>query len=343
MIKDLKIENFKGFKKFEIYDFKQVNLITGKNNTGKSTLLEAIACFVNPAFLINRHVGKFVQQLTPFPNTNQIPNPLEILPHLFRNLDISQEILLEIPSLEEKILISYKELQLINNMNAYELNFTFSKNNSILRQTYNPTNPQMQQIVKPNEMIKFIFEFYTYKNLNINLPQILDKIIDDVKAYEELIKSLKEIEPSLIDLRMGKGNTIKYRLKSAENVGFLINSTGDGLNNFLSIILSLYNARNGILLIDEIDNGFHYSVLPYVWKVILTTAKEFNVQVFATTHSYECIMAYYDSFKKQQLEETFINYYRLSKNEDNDLIEYTQLTPDELEASFRMNLEIRGN
>jgi AAA15 family ATPase/GTPase len=68
-----------------------------------------------------------------------------------------------------------------------------------------------------------------------------------------------------------------------------LRSFGDGTNSLFAMILSLANARAGILLIDEFENGLHYSIQPEAWKMIFRLARGLNVQVFATTHSWDAI------------------------------------------------------
>ena len=62
---------------------------------------------------------------------------------------------------------------------------------------------------------------------------------------------------------------------------------GEGLVRLFSIIVELTASRNGVLLIDEIDNGFHYSVMPDLWKLLRELAEKHNVQLFGTTHNDE--------------------------------------------------------
>ena len=69
-------------------------------------------------------------------------------------------------------------------------------------------------------------------------------------------------------------------------------SLGEGARRFFGLLLCLYNARDGFLLIDEAENGFHYSIMTEVWQVIFELAMRLNVQVFATTHSWDCIAAF---------------------------------------------------
>ena len=70
-----------------------------------------------------------------------------------------------------------------------------------------------------------------------------------------------------------------------------IGSMGDGVWRLLGIALSLVRAERGILLIDEIDTGLHYSVLVDMWRLVYETAKRLEVQIFATTHSRDCYEA----------------------------------------------------
>jgi len=75
-------------------------------------------------------------------------------------------------------------------------------------------------------------------------------------------------------------------------IGFL----GDGVGRFLSMALAFHKARGGTILIDEVENGLHHSVLKNVWEALNWLSKEFEVQVFATTHSQECMEAARDAF-----------------------------------------------
>jgi len=68
-----------------------------------------------------------------------------------------------------------------------------------------------------------------------------------------------------------------------------IGTFGEGVWRMLGIALSLTWCKDGILLIDDIDSGLHYTVMERMWKLIFATSKALNVQVFATTHSRDCI------------------------------------------------------
>ncbi len=92
-------------------------------------------------------------------------------------------------------------------------------------------------------------------------------------------------------------------------MGFL----GDGMGRLLSMVLAFHQARNGTILIDEVENGLHHSVLVDIWKNLDWLSCEFNVQVFATTHSYECIVAANAAFT--ELESDDLHLHRLYRRD----------------------------
>ena len=73
---------------------------------------------------------------------------------------------------------------------------------------------------------------------------------------------------------------------------------GDGLGRLASLLLGIASAEGGMVLIDEIENGLHHGTMHKVWKLIDDAARRFNVQVFATTHSRECVTAAYRAFSE---------------------------------------------
>jgi AAA15 family ATPase/GTPase len=112
---------------------------------------------------------------------------------------------------------------------------------------------------------------------------------------------------------------------------------GEGFNRVASVLLLMAYCQDGILLIDEIENGIHYSVMGQVWKAIGDAAQEFNVQVFATTHSWECIRAAHQIFV------TSSNYdFRLLRlDRPNSVVTARTYDREMIEASLDTGLEMR--
>lgn len=117
-------------------------------------------------------------------------------------------------------------------------------------------------------------------------------------------------------------------------IGFL----GDGLGRFLSIALAFYEARGGMIFIDEVENGLHHSVLENVWKDLSRLSREFDVQVFATTHSNECLVAARDAFASMKDKDFLIHRLGLQAGE----ISATTYSFSELDFTLDYGAEMRG-
>ncbi len=71
-----------------------------------------------------------------------------------------------------------------------------------------------------------------------------------------------------------------------------LQSLGDGALHLAGVALALANSRDGFLLIDEAENGIHHSVQRDYWRMVFETAQANNVQVLATTHSFDCLLGF---------------------------------------------------
>jgi hypothetical protein len=111
----------------------------------------------------------------------------------------------------------------------------------------------------------------------------------------EVVNALRIIVPRLERISFvvegGRRRAPVAKLQDIPNPVPLRNM-GDGVNRLLSISLAMVNARGGFLLVDEFENGLYYGVQGEVWKVVFRLAERLNVQVFATTHSWDCIRAF---------------------------------------------------
>jgi hypothetical protein len=121
--------------------------------------------------------------------------------------------------------------------------------------------------------------------------------LEAAKRQADILPTLQIIEPRLQRLALVPfaGETVIHGdigLSRLMPVPFM----GEGLRRLLSIVLAIANTRGGIVLIDEVENGLHYSVMKDVWSGIAHVARQADVQVFATTHSYECVQAAHQAF-----------------------------------------------
>ncbi|MBX9807867.1 MAG: ATP-binding protein, partial [Flavobacteriaceae bacterium] len=96
-----------------------------------------------------------------------------------------------------------------------------------------------------------------------------------------------------------------------------IREYGDGFVRCISMIIQLLSGNSSKIIIDEIDTGIHYTKLDIVWKTVLLMCEEFDIQLFATTHSQECIESYLKASK--ELNEKDIRLIRLQENKDKNI------------------------
>ncbi len=103
------------------------------------------------------------------------------------------------------------------------------------------------------------------------------------------------------------------------------------------VALALANSKDGFLVIDEVENGIHHSIQRDFWKMVLREAYENNVQVFATTHSGDCVRGFAQAAaESEEVEGSLIRLHR--KNEEVRAIEYSE---SDLKIVAEQGIEVR--
>ena len=319
-ISNIEIKNFKCFKDFKAEGFGRVNLIGGKNNVGKTAFMEACFflgfCYKKEIDLQTIVVSLMYIESLRYDNTNNISHikSTDILSLLkkFTNMNIRAENSSNIFSFEIKDK-SFQSLVKVNDGDYEPLFF----NEGSLFELYNFEH--------------FISSYAIGKNLIVSL---YDKIKEKRKR-EKLNKILNQFDKNILefDIINNKPQVFLNDIKDFKNISEL----GHGLKRYITIISSILINKDGLLFLDEIENGIHYSNLDKLWKIILTLSKEQNVQVFATTHSEECIESYARVAK--ELEDEEIKFIELFKHEEK--IKTIVLDNAMLELQLKQNHEVR--
>jgi hypothetical protein len=159
---------------------------------------------------------------------------------------------------------------------------------------------------------------------------------------QEIVKALKVISADIqaVNVIGSDDRGPRARTAIAKSTRYAspvpLRTFGDGVNRLFGIILSLCNARNGVLLVDEVENGLHYSVQTDIWRTIFRLSKDLNVQVFATSHSWDCVRAFQEAASESPEEGVLL---RLSRKDDQ--IIPTLFTEKELAIVTRDQIEVR--
>jgi AAA15 family ATPase/GTPase len=116
-----------------------------------------------------------------------------------------------------------------------------------------------------------------------------------------------------------------------------IGGMGDGILRILGLTLAIVNAKGGVLLVDEIDTGLHFTAMYDMWKLIYETAKELNIQVFATTHSRDCWESLAEIAETEDSSENDIVIHRIEKDKLSSIV----IGEDEMAIAAERGIEVR--
>ncbi|MBI3230181.1 MAG: ATP-binding protein, partial [Burkholderiales bacterium] len=121
-----------------------------------------------------------------------------------------------------------------------------------------------------------------------------------------------------------------------------INSMGDGMSRILQLSLKMFAAKGGFLLIDEFENGLHYSVQEKVWEMVFAMAEKLNMQVFATTHSWDCVESFAKVARNRPQDDgMLLRVGRSRRTSDNGKITSTVLNGQQLFDLTQADMEVR--
>ncbi|MDX2286554.1 MAG: AAA family ATPase [Bacteroidia bacterium] len=270
MLSSLHIRNFKCFEDLRIGSLARVNLITGKNNTGKTSLLEAVytASGKNNWYPVLSTRGEDIN--------NNLVERFDAFASLFFNRNILEE-----------AFINEHALQLINNKTGKP--YTLSESNNYFEHLDCELRLLSDLDSGPCKLVG---------SAALQMRE-LETLWDDaffLTPYEDTaLQVLQQIEPDIEKIGLGKTPGGKRRfqvLLKGQKRPIPLMHLGEGMGRILGILLSIVGGENGILLIDEFENGLHYSVQRQVWEAVFRLAQALDVQVFATTHSRDCVEAF---------------------------------------------------
>ena len=371
MLNSLHIENYRNLQELKMDSLSQINLITGKNNTGKSSILEALAIYAGKGDCVDLHKlleyrGEFFDQLHAKDFTELNMRSLASLFTDRKGIFDGKSIVIG----NDETSLSLRFVQYFDELQTEEQGKTIRK-----RQVVSKKNEGHKYVdARPGFEISFNNEYAAeYQVLPLyadRLPRLkfhelnmlserknyrlvragdidkedVGKLFDSIALSEKenaVIEALKIIDPCIERIAFiddsARGRTAVVK-RSGESETQALRSMGDGVNRILTIILAMVNCNDGFLLIDEFENGLHYSVQTALWSVIFKLSKTLNIQVFATTHSNDCIASFESVLNDT---ENTINGQVIRLDNINGQIKQVAFSPEELRTANNQNIEIR--
>lgn len=335
MYNSLKIENFRAFKSFEVLNLGQVNLFVGRNNTGKTAILEALELLASKhewsaLFKSPKRRNEYFEDLTF--------EKLAIdIKHLFNGHYFDVHSWFKISGIkrnkqEDAIKLAFTEdiFELIAQLESTDLK-------EFLLRPVEKIFEKSKSLFNLNERKIHPLFLSSTKVHNIELRYFWDSIVA-TPAEEKVYEALSIVVPNIerIVFTSSQNGDIFIKLKNTERLP--LGSMGEGIYRLLSLAIYLVKSEGKCLLIDEIDTGLHYSVMEELWYFIVKIAQQLNVQVFATTHNGDCVRALaWLQTEQAELAKT-IALYRIESN----MTKAIRYSAEELEIAARHHIEVRG-
>jgi len=337
MLDNFEINDYKCFKDFKIDNLSQINIISGKNNVGKTAFLELVSIIknsknlrlfqenINSIFIsrdldredINRYFENINLVIKTFDNTTSIEHKIID--------DLTDEEFLKIERYGNTII---DFLVMYSNYNLIEIiPFRIEEINLFIGRFKNTLETTFINSSKPN---------------NSKLTPLYSKVQDlGLERKEKFLEYLKLIDNNIIhiepQIRENRKSFLRISLDNQEQ-SLISSELGEGTNRFIEILCILLTNANGIVLIDEIENGIHHTKLYDIWKAIIEIVDKENIQLFVTTHDKESIEALLNASRDSNYNKiTSIKLFRNEENKIKPIIKNFEI----LEYGIDMGVDVR--
>jgi AAA15 family ATPase/GTPase len=368
MFTKILINNLRGIDHLDISDLSRINIFVGPNNSGKTTILEAIFLLLgmsNPKLVVN--INNFRELIV---------NEKDDFSLIFKNMDLKNTICLSADDnadgdreLEISPIISDGIAKVISDSipdgfsGQKKLSKTFDTGNTDsetyiddlvigLQSKFRKQNGKKKSytskleldrnglnvIIDSDYKEKLKGKFFNNRTLYGNLPDRIN-LIQKAKRKEQLIRFLKVIDTKVEDIALSHTGLVYVDIGLNQMIP--INLMGDGFRKICAVIANLSVLQDGYLIIDEIENGLHYKSLNILWKAMIEASNETKNQIFLATHSYEAIKVLIHVLKNYQNNKNDIRIYSIQKTNEGIHKSY-KYEFENLEASIGSDIEIRG-
>lgn len=385
MLDSLLIKNFRSLEHLEVRKLGRVNLIVGKNNSGKSTVLEALRIYAgnaqrplleaiarehNERYKVEEQVSLDDDTMLPFQDfftgrsfsidgtkaieVGEIGNPSSLLVIKYALLE---QIEVEVDD-EEEGAVSRIRRRLLTPAESIDSEAELQPVFSVKKGDRNRPLVKLTGSIVTSRMM---FDSLHAQPCSVIPTDFIsmDELADEWDAIvltdqEEIVKrALRIISPDFESLvfvrddgatdyaRSRRMRTAMVKLKGMARP-VPLNSLGDGMLRVLQLSLKLFGAKGGFFLIDEFENGLHYSIQEKVWELLFEMAERYKIQIFATTHSWDCI----ESFTKVAVSRTETDgvLFRLGRSvrtSDHGKIIATVFDEEALKNITQTDMEVR--
>lgn len=347
------IENFRGIQSFTCDRLARVTLIVGRNNCGKTSLLEALALLANRR---TTQIGPLLNARRQL-DTQRVAD-LDVLfnnptkPLTIQASDVSgmtRDVTITRVTEKQSTFITPKNNAATTPEPRYRLEQTFHdyppnapKAFGTLDFTEEPGGDEWllrfhtaptatQTLTEPAFALVSAqrFDFSTSFLVEVILQRSEYVLVDALKALDSRIQTLQLIE-----------DKVMVGLKDVPRL-LPIQIMGDGVRRLIAILSALWVCRGGCVCIDEIDNGLHNSAQAAVWQTLIRCAQEWDVQIIATSHHLDLLNAIAAVHKAHPDAIPPEDFAYLVLSREGDAIRSLAFNLNDLTSAIELGLEVR--
>lgn len=373
MFKTITIENFRGLQYFNLKEVGRINLLVGENNSGKTSILEAIEllCSENKIETLDKVMSSRGEYLEAEDTRIKDREQIFDVRHLFWGHEVEPSRYFSISGRNENHLEML--VGAIQNKGEVSTYLTNDKNGIYSDKNHEGSS---DALIDDFNEIEFVIEWKRGEEvhkikiplvLSVGLPAYYSRYASSsrrlrdvgsskriryrtqfvtsssftpkkmIELFEQLVltpeeklvqEALQIVEPRIE--RIASISSPIYRRADSRG-GFMvrlsdsdrrvpIGSMGDGIWRILGLALATVCAGGGVLLVDEIDTGLHFTAMSDMWKLIWETAKRLDVQVFATTHSSDCWTSLASVASQEEAVEDGIRIHRIERGKETGVV-----------------------
>ncbi len=315
MINTLEINEYKGFSNFKLHNLSQINIISGKNNTGKTALLEAISILKS-----SDNLRTFKKNIALIFKSRDLYS--EDLEKYFEDINLS----MTIKDVNIKIEHHFKdELEIDIEQLDKRLQREFDGSEEFLIMYHNDKVKDIMRFERRSESAFYVSReksdtaFIDSSKPNNSDLTTLYSSIQDLGIQDKFLTYLQIIDKNIIRIEPQLRERKSFLRVTLENPyrSLFSSELGEGTNRFIEILCVLLSNANGTVLIDEIENGIHYTKLYDVWKAIIEIVQKETIQLFVTTHDDESIEALLKASQDRAFEK--VTSIKLFRDEENQI------------------------
>lgn len=352
----VEVQNFRCFEKITVDGLKQVNLITGQNNVGKTAFLETMFIMAGTSgeLMLRTDIFRGMPGISiNLSGAGATESPLN---SFFHNFNTNKEIILRAEnegnwnkvtiksSAPSTILMSTSDsegrvaLRGDQSMVLCEFVYENSKKDNFTNKL--TLFPEKKQISFGENVRPAFFEVIFLHNVSFNPKEDADRLgrLLETKKVPEIVEALKILEPRIKDIKIAlRHGDITILIDIGKDRLIPLALSGLGMIKVLRLIVSMLSVPGGVLLVDEIEVGLHWKALLPIWQVIEKIAKQYDVQVIATTHSLDCVRSAVGAFSGKQKFD--LGVFRFEETKQG--IQSVAYNEGSIKAAMENDLEVR--